>query len=312
MENILLVVKMVLPVLIMLFLGYYCRVKKIINQQGLLGIKAVITNILIPVVLFNAFYKAEYNLNGFIIFIIIYCCNALGLGFGYLTKRLVGNNAKLMPFLLSGYEVGMLGYALFTLLAGVENIHYLATVDLGQTLFVYTIYVMMLTATTGGKPTAKGLLMGMVKNSAFIGAVTGICVGATGLGAVILSSPVGEIFNQTLIFITAPTSAMILIIVGYEISFRKELMKPVFKTIGLRLFSVLILLIASSEIIFHIMPFNKTLFTAILLFFSLPATFIIPLYADIEGENEYVSTTLSMNTLVTIAIFFGLAFYVIS
>ena len=69
MENILLVVKMVLPVLIMLFLGYYCRVKKIINQQGLLGIKAVITNILIPVVLFNAFYKAEYNLNGFIIFI---------------------------------------------------------------------------------------------------------------------------------------------------------------------------------------------------------------------------------------------------
>jgi len=155
MENILLAVKMVLPVLIMLFLGYYCRVKKIINQQGLIGIKAVITNILIPVVLFNAFYKAEYNLNGFIIFIIIYCCNGLGLGFGYLTKRLVGNNAKLMPFLLSGYEVGMLGYALFTLLAGVDNIHYLATVDLGQTLFVYTIYIMMLTATAGGSPQSR-------------------------------------------------------------------------------------------------------------------------------------------------------------
>jgi len=312
MEKTLLVFKMILPVFIMLSLGYFCRRKKIIDQQGLIGIKTFISRILIPVVLFNAFFKAEYNLNGFIIFVIIYCCNGLGLVFGNLTKKLVGNNSKLMPFLLSGYEVGMLGYALFTLLVGVENIHYLATVDLGQTLFVYTIYIMLLTSAAGGKPTAKGLVMGMVKNPAFIGAVAGIFVGATGLGAFILNSAVGGIFSATLLFITAPTSALILIVVGYEISFRKDLMKPVFRTIGLRLFMVIVLFLVSSQIIFHIMPFNKMLFTALLLFFSLPATFIIPLYANVEGENEYVSTTLSMNTLVTIAIFFGLAFYVIS
>jgi predicted permease len=312
MEKTLLVLKMILPVFIILFLGYFCRRKKIIDQPGLIGIKTLISRILIPVVLFNAFYKAEYNWNGFLIFVIICCCNGLGLVFGNLTKKLVGNNSKLMPFLLSGYEVGMLGYALFTLLVGADNIHYLATVDFGQTLFVYTIYIMLLTSATGGKPTAKGLVMGMVKNPAFIGAVAGMFVGATGLGTLILNSAIGGIFRETLAFITAPTSALILIIVGYEISFRKELMKPVFKTIGLRLLMVIVLFLVSSQIIFHIIPFNKMLFTALLLFFSLPATFIIPLYANIEGENEYVSTTLSMNTLVTIVIFFGLAFYVIA
>ncbi len=312
MDKTLLVFKMVVPVLVMLCVGYFCRVKKLIDQQGLIGVKTIISKILIPVVLFNAFYKAEYNLNGLLIFFIIYACNGFGLLFGKWTRKLVGNNSTLMPFLLSGYEVGMLGYALFSLLAGANNLHYLATVDLGQTLFVYTIYIMLLTSATGGKPTAKGLLMNMVKNPAFIGAMAGIFAGVTGLSAFLLNSPAGGIFSDTLAFVTAPTSGLILIIVGYEISFRKELMKPVFKTIGLRLVMVIALFLVSSQIIFHVMPFNKTLFTALLLFFSLPATFIIPLYANVEGENEYVSTTLSMNTLVTIAIFFGLAFYVIA
>ena len=45
---------------------------------------------------------------------------------------------------------------------------------------------------------------------------------------------------------------------------------------------------------------------------SLPAPFIIPLYADVESEGIYISTTLSMGTLVTILIFVGLSVYAVA
>ena len=65
-------------------------------------------------------------------------------------------------------------------------------------------------------------------------------------------------------------------------------------------------------VMFSILPFDKNLLMAMILLYSLPAPFIIPLYADVESEGIYISTTLSMNTLVTILIFIGLSVYTLS
>ena len=73
-----------------------------------------------------------------------------------------------------------------------------------------------------------------------------------------------------------------------------------------------VLLCVSAFIMFSILPFDKNLFMAMVLLFSLPAPFIIPLYADVESEGVYISTTLSMNTLVTIFIFILLSVYTLS
>ena len=45
--------------------------------------------------------------------------------------------------------------------------------------------------------------------------------------------------------------------------------------------------------------------------YSLPAPFIIPMFVDLGDDSEYVSTTLSVNTVVTIILFvFISAFYI--
>ena len=46
-----------------------------------------------------------------------------------------------------------------------------------------------------------------------------------------------------------------------------------------------------------------------MLAWSLPAPFIIPLYADLGKDGEYISTTLSMETIVSILLFIGVAAY---
>lgn len=310
MSKVLQVLEMVLPVLIMIGLGSLCKKKGLFDKNGLNGIKAVISRITIPVVLFLAFFSVEYSVGSIVILVVMFAVCCLALGAGFLTKGLVGNGSALMPFLLSGYEAGMLGYALFTLLVGAENRFYLATVDLGQVLFVYTVFLALLTAKTGGKPTVKSITRNMFTNPAFLGAMLGILFGITGLGKLILSSPVGGIFSNSLNFISAPTAAMILIIVGYELSLNQKLLMPVIKTIALRLAVMGLLLLLAIAVIFAIIPFDKTLLLALIMMFSLPAPFIIPLYANVESEGEYISTTLSLNALVTIALFVVLAFFV--
>ena len=79
-----------------------------------------------------------------------------------------------------------------------------------------------------------------------------------------------------------------------------------------RIFVMGILLAISAFVMFRIVPFDKNLFMAMILLFSLPAPFIIPLYADVDSEGIYISTTLSMHTLVTIFIFVGLSVYAIN
>ncbi len=305
------VLEMVLPVVIMLFIGYFCRVSGILTKDGLGGIKSVISNITLPVVLFQAFYATSYSLDSLFMFSVVFISCLLALGCGFLLNRFVPNS-KLMPYLLSGFEVGMLGYALYGLLAGPDQLSYMATVDLGQVLFVFTIYLTLLKNATGRKPSLKEMLKEMCKNPAFRGVTLGLIVGVTGLGNLIASSPISPIFSAAIEMITLPTSAMILIIVGYELSLRKDLIVPVIKTLVFRTAVMSVLLCAASLIVFQIVPFDKQLFMALILLFSLPAPFVIPLYADVESEGIYISNTLSMGTLITILVFIGLSVYAVA
>lgn len=305
------VLEMVLPVIVMLFIGYFCRVSGILTKDGLNGIKGVISDITLPVVLFKAFYATSYSLDSLFMFSVVFISCSLALGCGFLLNRFVPD-FRLMPYLLSGFEVGMLGYALFGLLAGPDQLSYMATVDLGQVLFVFTVYLTLLKNATGQKPSLKEMLKEMSKNPAFRGVTLGIIVGVTGIGSLITASPVSPIFSAVIEMITLPTSGMILIIVGYELSMRRDLIIPVVKTLVFRTIVMGVLLCAVSLIIFQVVPFDKQLFMALILLFSLPAPFVIPLYADVESEGIYISNTLSMGTLITILIFVGLSVYAVA
>ena len=65
----------------------------------------------------------------------------------------------------------------------------------------------------------------------------------------------------------------------------------------------------SSLLIFSVVPFDRQLFSALMLAWSLPAPFIIPLYADLGQDSEYISTSLSAQTVASILLFIGVAAY---
>ena len=300
------ITQMVLPVLAAMAIGFFCRRSGLLNAQGHAALKTVIGNITLPVVLFNAFLTAEYNAGLLLGFAVVFTACGIACAAGYALRPLVAPHGRFLPFLMSSFEVGMLGYALYGLLAG-ENgsLSTLAMFDIGQTLFAYTVWLALLKVAGGERADAKGLLKNMFTNPAFCGMALGIVLGALGVGKWVQASPVSGIVTELISFLSAPTACLILIVVGYELSLKVSLLRPVLITVALRL----AVMAALCAVVFRFLPFDKLTMAALLVLFSLPAPFIIPLFADVGDDAEYVSTSYSAQTLATMLCFVGIAVY---
>lgn len=297
----------VLPVLVMIALGRLCETKQIINDEQHAGLKAIVGDILLPVVLFQAFFTADYGKRMLLVFVLVFVGYGAALAAGYALRRFVKPYDRFMPLLMTSAEGGMLGYALYALLCGADQTKTYAMVDIGQTVFAYTVFLTALKAAGGEKMTPKFIMKNIVTNKGCIGMLSGIVLGALGVYRAIDGTAAGEIVSSLLSFITAPTSALILIIMGYQLHVSRQLLRPVLTTMGLRLGVLAVVCAAVSGILFAVIPFDKGLLLALMLQYTLPAPFITPLYADLGDDAEYVSTTLSLGTVLAVLLFFLLA-----
>lgn len=115
--------QVILPVIIMLIIGVViCREKKLIRPEGIEGLQALVMNFTLPISLFYIFYRASIKANTVIFPVIFFVVTAGGIFAGRLLCKLVKEKDVYFPFTLTGYEAGMLGYALFGILLGNDKI----------------------------------------------------------------------------------------------------------------------------------------------------------------------------------------------
>lgn len=302
------ILQMVLPVLLAFGLGYLCKRRHIFGEEGLKGLKAVVGKITLPAVLFYAYLTADYSGKIALTFGTVFLSCVLGLAAGFLLRKFVKPYGKYLPFLVTEFEAGMLGYALFGLLYAGQT-HIFAMVDIGQTFCTFTVFMVALKAVNGETAGVKALLKNMLRNVVLVSMILGALLGVLGAGSWVLATAAGPMITALCQFLAAPTGMLILLIVGYELRFDRALLRPVFKTVGLRLAVMLPLLALSALLIFAVIPFEKPLFVALLLAYALPAPFILPLYATDPAHKAYISTTLSIQTLVSLLLFVGVAAY---
>ena len=305
MTTLLFVLKTALPVFIALALGAMCRRTGFLSREGVDCLKKVVVNITLPAVLLSAFATADYSGTTVAIAVSIFlmCCLALLLGF--LVIRLTRTQSKLAPFLASGFEVGMLGYALFVLLFPHRSVSELAVLDIGHTLFVFTLYKMLLAGKTDWKAIGKDMVSSPVLWSVVIGAL----IGATGLYDMLIASGVSDIFDGITDFVGAPTGMVIMLTVGYDLVLKET---PWKKTIGLIAMRLGILAVCYGLLV----VINRTLLSsaifegAALLMMILPPPYVIPVFTDEPSERVQVSSSLSAMTLITILLFAILSVFV--
>ena len=298
MGSVIAVIETALPVFLALALGMLCRSRNFLSRDGIDALKKVVVNVTLPFVLLNAFATAEYSAAALILPLMMFgvCCLALALG--YLIIRLSGMKSRLAPFLASGFEAGMLGYALFVLLFPEESVSHFALPDIGQTLFVFTLYKVLLS----GKRDVKLILKDMATTPILWAVLAGVLIGATGLYGLMQQYQVSGILDAATSFLSAPTGMIILLTVGYDLVIRDI---PWKKTAGLIAMRLLVMVVCLGVMIL----LNRTILNGMLfegaavLMVLLPPPYVIPVFADEPAERVQISSALSALTLVTMILF---------
>lgn len=275
-----------------------CRSKSFLSRDGIDALKKVVLNITLPFVLLNAFATAEYSLAALLLPILVFllCCGALALG--KLWVKCFRISSRLVPFLATGFEAGMLGYALFVLLFPDVSVSHFALLDLGQTLFVFTLYKILLS----GKSDIKAIGKDMVTSPILWAVFAGVLIGATGLYNAMKNWGVGGIFDSVTSFLSAPTGMIILLTVGYDLVLGDTPWKRTAGAIAMRLVVMAVVMgviVALNRTVLNGMIFEG----AALLMVILPPPYVIPVFADEPAERVHISSALSALTLVTMVLF---------
>lgn len=298
MDKVISVIQTALPVFLALGLGMLCRSRNFLSRDGVDALKKVVINLTLPFVLLSAFATAEYSAAALILPALMFfiCCLALGLGF--LAVRIFRINGRLIPFLASGFEAGMLGYALFVLLFPEVKVSLFALPDIGQTLFVFTLYKILLS----GKRDFKMIGKDMVTTPILWAVAAGVLIGATGLYGKLETWGISGIFNACTDFLSAPTGMIILLTVGYDLVIREIPWKKTVGVITMRLGVSAVCLGVS--VLLNRTVLGGVLFEgAMVLMMILPPPYVIPVFADEPAERVQISSALSAMTLVTIVLF---------
>ena len=297
MDTVLGVVRTALPVFLALALGVLCRRKQLLSREGIDTLKKVAVDIALPAVVIGALTTAEYTEKSLILPLVIFLAGCLGLLLGKVLCKKLKMPGTLTPFLMCGFEGGMLGYALFGLLYPGESMSAFALIDLGQAFFCFTIYKALL---TGSNRSMKTMVKDCFSTPVVWGVIAGLLLGATGLYGWLTKIGLGSVITACTDFISAPTSMLILLSVGYDLDVKGLLQKDTLKTVALRL-AVMGCMLAVILLINRFFPIVHT--GAMVLAFMLPAPYVVPIFADRPEERKQVSSALSAMTAVTLAVF---------
>lgn len=298
MQTVSVILAKALPVFVMLALGALCCKKSVISREGISAMKNFAVNITLPAVMFSAFATAEYSADSIWTPLLIFVVCILMLVLGMALCKALRVPGKLSPYLSSGFEAGMLGYGLFALLFPDESSAAFAIVDLGQVLFVFTIYKALLAG--------RGGLGGVIREAAHAptvwAIVIGILFGATGLYEALMPSGISDVLDATASFVAAPTSAVILLTIGYDLVSGKIRWRVTAKLAALRLVvagaALALVLLADKYILGGIVHTG-----AVILMFTLPPPYVLPVFSDVESERADISSALSVLTVISLMLY---------
>lgn len=299
----------VFPVVLMVLIGMICKWKGIISMEGMAGLKTLATNFMLPVLLFHTLATTSYSKDTLVIVGIMLVQLCVSFVLGMILRSTVFPDDRFLPFLVSSFEGGMLGYPLYVVLCGEDQLANIAKLDIANTMFVFTVFLAFLMSTASGNFHKKDMVSNIIHSPVFWGVFLGIAVGISKIADPFLCTLPGQIYLASKDMLTAAISAVILIVVGYGLCLRRQILMRCGRAVLCRL-AIQLLLLAATMFLLRGQMSGIEEKAALILYSLLPPTFVIPVYAKLEEDAEYLSTTISAYSLITLVIFAAITFFV--
>lgn len=289
------------PIAVLLLLGKWFSAKKLLSRETMDGIKYLVSNIMLPTVIFNALLNSSFTAETAAIGLIVYAVFVVTLLAGLALGKRVFRHA-MTPFLLSGGEGGMLGYPLYIALYGQAALSTFLVVDLGNILFAFTFFIVLINVYNNRDAGLKKTVFNSLKSPLVILTALAIILNLTGAAKWFLSTPAGDVYTNIVSTVTAPITALVLLSVGYDMSFDRLTLKPALKGVAVR-FAAMMAGMLIVWLLTRPLIATQELRVAAFLYFFLPPQFITPVFVKDQDERKYVSTVISMYALITLAAF---------
>ena len=294
-----------LPIAVMIGVGAWCRGSGFLTDAGIENIKKLVTKIVLPVAIFHALSTADYSAKTAVVVALVFAVELLTFGVGFLLRRFLPEAyGKYIPFMVCLYEGGMIAYPLYANLCGSENLSKMAMLDIPGLLFGFSVYMGLLEEMeTGTKPSAKNLLRDALRNPAFLASAAGVLFGLCGITKALIESPLGDAYLSAQQLLTAPMTAMILLVVGYSLKPDITDWKPCLQTVLLRL---LVQAGAIALTVFglkRLVPGDDLLILAVVIYMSAPATFSMQSFLRSRQASAYTAAVSSIYVFLSIAVY---------
>lgn len=290
-----------MPVVLLFALGFFLQKISFFSEKGVEAVRTLVSDIALPALLFTAFLSVDLNLTYLILVAGVFVSCFLMVLSGRFIGRLIGIHSPYFAFLMGGFEMGMLGYALFLSLYGESHLGKFALVDLGQVTFVFFVLMAMLTKEKSGVQKVSELIRRFLTSPVIIAILSGIVLSfiaphvKTGPFIAMLAS-----FIDTVASLTVP---LIAIIIGYTLKVDRDNLSLALKTIAVRkVLSIIFFVILNVVLVRSLLNMDSAYTRALMVEFLLPAPFVIPIFMkqDDRANMDYVSATLSLDTLISI------------
>lgn len=301
MEKLYGILETVLPIVVMLGLGILLKRLRVFTKEGIETLKGFVLNLCLPALVFRTFSGVTYtwSIVGVATTFFLLSCVAIALSFGI--RKVFSPKLFITPFLLTSYESGMIGFALFIEIFGLDKLSNIAMLDLGHAPFMFIVFKTLID--NSRRHTPKTIAKDMAGSPIVWCIALGILAGATGLGKTIAQSPFGGTLDAVLSFLGAPTAALIMFVVGYSFDFSHLNLKRALALMGGRMALQALVAAAGIWITSFLMPENDLLKWAFVVMAILPPSFLVPVFMKDEKENAFCSDFLSFYTLVTMLLF---------
>lgn len=277
----------VIPILILFFAGYIIRRTKFLSPETMDGIKKIVIDIALPAVLFIAFVdldlKKEYI--GLILSVFFLCILMLFIGF--MINKIPKISNPVLPFIMSGFTFGLLGIPLYVTVFGEANLPSMAIMGIGHEFFIWIVYISVVKLIFNDEKLNIETLKGFVTSPLIIALVLGVAINVSGLSNLLYDNPIGNGLYVTIEYFSSIATPLILIVIGYGLSFNKEYTKPTIIYTVLRLVVMLIVgYLIKFLIIDRFMEFDKYMEYGYFTLLILPPPFSLSIFVGKYGHEK--------------------------
>ena len=301
MEKILNIAQVILPILMAVALGIIARRRKLMTAQDIQGLQQFVMKFGLPCVIFNSCLTADIGAESLTSMVLVLPSVLLGTLWAFRARKGKYPYHNL-PQLFCAQETGMLGIPLFMILFGTQQAYRMGVLDLAQAVTAYPT-IAILASATEENPSVRTVVKKVLTSPLLIMSMLGLTLNFTGVADWLDSMGLLAVLTESTGFLGQPISALMIFAVGYNFSLEQGNRAVIFRLSLVHFLYFAIWGLVIQGLLFLVPGVDALTRWAILLYTTLPASYLAPSLGRKQEDYTMASGVCSLLTIPALIVF---------